>query len=500
MRAHFSALTLAEIFRDLYSNERSGVLTLTQDASEKRLYFDRGMILFAESPEESEDLGPCLVREAHLSTGALTEARASLGGSAGNLELARVLVHRDLIAKDVVAATARTIVERIVRAVFLWENGSAAFAEGPAPDTNLETDILATVEAILGGILGLRGFEPVHDAMRGLDNRLRLRTPAMIPLERLTLSPSHGFILSRVDGNTTMNELLSILPPEEEVVASRFLFGLLILGVLEYDPPVGEAPFRVSDIMRDHADRQAVERIQEQTIRQAYEAVREQSPYDMLGVTPAASRREIERAYDDTKSQFSRDRILPRVRERFRSELAVIESRLVESYITLTQPDRAEAHQGVFAESAAPRRDIEVEDMLVRVEMDKAKSKLALEQANRVADAYYAKARRAMREGDFHNAIQYAKLATSYNASDARYYYLLADCQVRNPEAKWQRMAEENYTRATQLDPWNAGYWVSLGRFYKKRGLKLRAKKQYEEALKLVPNNTELLREMETLG
>lgn len=499
MRAHFSALTLAEIFRDLYLSERTGLLTLTQSASEKRLYLDRGMILFAESSEELEDLGPCLVRDGHLSAGALTEARASLGGSSGNLELARVLVHRDLIAKETIAETARTIVDRVVRATFQWETGSAAFTEGPAPETIIETDILATVETILRGILDLTGFEPVHDAMRGMDNRLRVRTPATIPIERLTLSPSHGFILSRVDGNTTMNELISILPPEEEVVASRFLFGLLTLGVLEYDPSVGAGPFRVSDILRDHADRQALERMQEQAIRQAYVAVREQGPHEMLGVSPSATRREIERAYDETKTEFSRDRLLPRVRERLRSELTVIESRLVESYLTLTQPERNET-QSARAASIASRRDIEVEDMLVRVEMDKAKSKLALEQANRVADAYYAKARRSMREGDFHNAIQYAKLATSYNPSDARYYYLLADCQVRNPEARWQRMAEENYTRATQLDPWNAGYWVSLGRFYKKRGLNLRAKKQYEEALKLVPNNSDLLREMETLG
>ena len=89
-----------------------------------------------------------------------------------------------------------------------------------------------------------------------------------------------------------------------------------------------------------------------------------------------------------------------------------------------------------------------------------------------------------MREGDFHNAIQYGKLAVSHNGEDARYFALLADCQVRNPEARWQRMAEENLTKATELDPWNPEYWISLGRLYKRRGLKLRARRQFEEALK----------------
>ena len=105
-----------------------------------------------------------------------------------------------------------------------------------------------------------------------------------------------------------------------------------------------------------------------------------------------------------------------------------------------------------------------------------------------------------VREGDFHNAIQYGKLAISYKPDDARFYFLVGDSQGRNPEAKWQRMAEQNYARATELDPWNADYWISLGRFYKKRGLKLRARKQFEEALKIVPKHKVATEELETLG
>jgi tetratricopeptide (TPR) repeat protein len=131
--------------------------------------------------------------------------------------------------------------------------------------------------------------------------------------------------------------------------------------------------------------------------------------------------------------------------------------------------------------------------------MDKTKSKLAAEEAGRVAETYYSKARKAVREGDYHSAIQYGKLAISYNDADARFYFMLADCQVRNPEAKWQRMAEQNYAKATELDPWNTEYWISLGRFYKKRGLKLRARKQFEEALKLAPSHSVATEELQSL-
>jgi tetratricopeptide (TPR) repeat protein len=126
-------------------------------------------------------------------------------------------------------------------------------------------------------------------------------------------------------------------------------------------------------------------------------------------------------------------------------------------------------------------------------------SKRLLEENARVADSYYGKARKFMREGDFHNAIQYGKLAISYAPEDARYYSLLAECHVRNPEARWQRAAEQNFLRAAELDPWNADYKLSLGRFYKKRGLKLRARKQFEAALTVVPGLEDAIRELEAL-
>ncbi|HKQ61173.1 MAG TPA: DUF4388 domain-containing protein [Candidatus Polarisedimenticolaceae bacterium] len=495
MQTHFSAQTLAEVFRDLYLSERTGVLALSRSDSEKQIYFERGLILLAESQQEGLDLGSRLVQEGKISPGALDEARRSIEQPQ---DLGLALVNRGLIAKALLPPTARKLIDDIVRSVFQWEGGTARFDELPGVPEVFESDVLATCEVILHGIGAMTGFEPIFEAMQGLDNRLRVRRPTPVPLERLTLSPQHGFILSRVDGSTTVRDVLSILPPDEEASACRFLFGLLLLGVLEYDPPVGDGPFRVANILRDHADRQALERLQEQTIRQAYTQMREQNPYQVLGVSHSASAEAIERAYEEAKALFSRDRILPRVREKQRSELAVIESRLIEAYLKLTQPETDGALRAEHG--AAPREEHAVEDLLMRVELDKTKSKLALEEASKVADTYYAKARKAVREGDYHNAVQYGKLAISYNQQDARFYYLLGECQARNPEARWQRMAEQNFNQAATLDPWNPEYRITLGRFYKKRGMSLRARRQFEEALKLSPSNETATAELKSLG
>ena len=41
--------------------------------------------------------------------------------------------------------------------------------------------------------------------------------------------------------------------------------------------------------------------------------------------------------------------------------------------------------------------------------------------------------------------------------------------------------------------------WLNLGRLYKQRGMKLRARKNFEQALRLVPNKPEILKEIAKL-
>ena len=496
MQSHFSSQTLSEIFRDLYLGERTGVLELDREGAQKRIWFSRGLIHYAESKEDFERLGKRLVQDKLLSAGALQEAEA---GRTTGVSLAQGLVNRGLISRESLSKAIKAIIDSVVRSVFLWEGGAARFKDETDTEPVFDTDVLMTFEVILQGIFTMTDFDPIGEAMRGLDNQIRLRNPAPLPVERLTLSASHGFILSRVDGTCAVSEVLSVLPQHEEALALRFLFGLLVMGVLEYNPALGDGPFRVANILRDHADRRALERMQEQTIRQAYAQMRTQNPYEVLSVTPSTGRQAIEQAYEEAKGLFSRDRLLSSIRDQFRSELAVIESRLIEAYLRLTQAETGDVvKHGMAARTA--KENIGVDDLLVRVELDKTESKVALEKSKKVASGYYTKALKAQREGDFHNAIQYGKLAISYDPEDAKLFSLLAECQVRNPGPRWQHQAEQNFTKATELDPWNATYWLNLGRFYKKRGLKLRARKQFEEALKLVPEHPEAENELAALG
>jgi tetratricopeptide (TPR) repeat protein len=60
----------------------------------------------------------------------------------------------------------------------------------------------------------------------------------------------------------------------------------------------------------------------------------------------------------------------------------------------------------------------------------------------------------------------------------------------------YRKEAEKNFIRATKLEPWNAEAYVGLGVLYKKEGLHIRAKKQFERALQIDPDHKIALREL----
>src|SRR5262245_34195064 len=79
MNGPFVPSSLAEIFRDLFLTERSGILSLSRTEVRKRVYFDRGMIFFADSSLEDEGLIDFLVHARTLGSQDLAGIRGARG-------------------------------------------------------------------------------------------------------------------------------------------------------------------------------------------------------------------------------------------------------------------------------------------------------------------------------------------------------------------------------------------------------------------------------------
>src|SRR5262245_44885004 len=445
METTVSPGAVAETFRNAFLSEESGVLSVRFGDKAYSIFFDRGLVSGADG-ENREEGAP----------------------SSGER---------------------RTV--RLIELAFSCIPDEVEFHPTQPPAEGSESDILRTVELFLQGVRAMGGFEDIRQALVGLDQRLALRINPSVPLERLTLKPIHGFVLSRLTGAMTFGEIAATVGPEDEMEAARFIFALLLLGSVVADPPFPHGPFKVEVLLNDHRREYAREEAETAFVRETYAAVGRMNPYEILGIDEAASSEEIRRAYDERKRALQSDRFLARVRTRMRRELTVIESRLTEVFLAIQ--GRASIQDGV------PVEDLDFEALSLRREVTKTEVAATLDEQERTAEAYYGKAKKYFGVADYYNCIQYCQQALRQN-ENARYHFLLAEAQARNPDRRWQKMAEQSYLSAIKLDPWNADYLVVLGQFYRKQGFAVRARKQFEKALSMQPSHERAREELSAIS
>lgn len=448
----FSPAEVAERFRDIFISEETGSLEVHSSVNLYAVRFHQGLLVGADSAGNPPD--------------------GDVAGTATDL------------SRDVVDRCFACIPDRV------------EFKDAPPSAGESQGDVLRTVEALLSGVRLMSRFETIHEAMLASEHRLVLKPNPSVPLEGLALKPIHGFLLSRLDGSFSFSELGSTLAPVEESEAVRFIFALLLLGSVALNPPLSSGPFRTELLLADHLRDAARARSEIAFIRDLYAALQTQNPYEMLGLRETATSEDVERAHKERRQACGSDRFLVRVRGKMRHELRIIDCRLTEAYMALTTGGVRDLTASVLAGVGdAPDFD----SLALRREVTKTDAAASIDEQERLAEQYYMTAKKYFNQADFHNCIQYSTLAIKQAEQVARYHLLLGEAQARNGDHRWQKAAERSFLRATQLDPWSADYLVILGQFYKRQGLRVRARRQFERAIEIQPGHPRAKEELSQL-
>jgi curved DNA-binding protein CbpA len=99
---------------------------------------------------------------------------------------------------------------------------------------------------------------------------------------------------------------------------------------------------------------------------------------------------------------------------------------------------------------------------------------------------------------DFHEAVQQLRVAVRLVPEEPRYHAALSLALAHNPH--WVREAIESIERAIQLAPQEPGYHLEMARLLDGQGLKLRARKAAEAALRLAPQDARVVVAAAELG
>jgi DnaJ-class molecular chaperone len=184
--------------------------------------------------------------------------------------------------------------------------------------------------------------------------------------------------------------------------------------------------------------------------------------YETLGVPRTANTAAIRKAY----FQIARDRHPDR----------------------FSDPEQREKAEAFFTDATAAFNTLGNEK--TRAEYD---ASLARPQAStpeeRAAEAFSA-AVSADKSGDSAQALEMLQTATHFAPDNARYQEALGRHLARDPGAA--RQAAEALEAAVRLNPKSATAHGALAQLYASRGMKIRARKAAEQALRLAPRDAEI--------
>jgi curved DNA-binding protein CbpA len=531
MRGSLAEGVLPGILRDLYVARRTGRLHFTNGEERRSVLFRHGNIVNAESNVREDRLGETLVR-----LGLLTPAdfdRATEVVVRDKKRLGAALEELGIMApgrlQDVLALQVREILLK----AFGWNDGTFEFEE-LSGDTPVQSEItlkLSTGEMILEAVRRVEDPDVVRYALGDIDRILALSNDPLLRFQNIVLSPTDGFVLSRVDGTLSAREVISLIPvPSAET--QRSLFGLLCTGVIEYTPdrkprPV-EAP-RVADRRAPTAltpvrsavapDRPAAAATEESVPRplsepapltdspaaavspeiearrreilKVHEDLRSKNHFEMLGIGRGANDVQVKEAYFRLAKRFHPDAHHDPALSDLAGKLEAIFIRLAEAYDLLRSPRQRSQYESDLA-ARAPRPEPAPAAEAGPRGPDPA------EEA-RLAAASVQAAEKHFGEGRYWDAIQLLEPAVRRLEGPARNRasLLLARSLAKNP--KWVKQAEETLQQLLHGDPRNVEAHRELAGLYKQHGLRSRAAASLRRVLEIRPDDEAVQAELAEL-
>jgi serine/threonine-protein kinase len=516
---------LFALMRGIQVGARSGHLHFRHGQERRSLRVARGAVAHGTSDVPGQQLGGVLVRYGLLTQ--IDLERATERALQGRRRLGRVLVELGLLDEASVRQAVGIHVREIVSEVASRGDGSFVFEELAHEPVEGEAPAHSIGELILEAARRIQSPEVVRRTLGDVDRTVSQSTQPVLRAQRLALTATEGFLLSRIDGTTTAREAMALVPiPLEDV--ERNLFALLSTGEVEYvaparpragarraradptpAPPSLEAARR-EGMLRDAARaaelraasvREAIEARQAGELRRreilaAHDGLTRLNLFEVLGVGPSCSTGEVEAAFRRLAMSFHPSVPLDASLEDLRARREQVYARQLEAYETLRDLDRRLEYRarlkGPSGErSEAPAR-LPAERQAVSLYADGPLDPAAVLDGIR-------EAQKLLKGGKTWDSIQLLEsiIPRTQGHNRFRAQVLLARAFLKNP--KWTKRAEDLLHRVVREAPEHAEAYVVLGHIYRGGDLPTRAIAMYRRALSLHPAHPEAAEALQAL-
>ncbi|MCX6559527.1 MAG: DnaJ domain-containing protein [Candidatus Aminicenantes bacterium] len=431
-----------------------------RDDWERTLAFHDGGLIFAKTNVPGERLGAILANLGRLSPedAASIPSLTSSGQMIGEALIAkRLITHKDLYE----ALLAQ--MSRITLALFSEFEAQFHF-EARERIVDIDFEMRMYLPQLIE--LGIREM-PFHPA---LIDFLGLKFPvAGGSGSSKTLSADEKILLASLDGRRS-GEATSATSALEPKTFWKTLFLLYCLDLARWQEPAPAAasvPEASPEPPASSAPPDAPAEIPTEIgeVLEFHSRLPKLDYYQILGVGRAAGEDEIKKAYFKLARKFHPDRFGRQADSEIREKIDAVFDAVTKAYRTLTSRDKRAMYSSKQA-GPAPADD---------------------KDRGRNAEIRFRQGKTLFSQGRYEEALALLEEAVRLKDDKGDYYLLLAMAESKVPDLS--KKAERNFLRAIEIEAWNPEAYVGLGYLYKREGLALRARKQFEKALELDPEH-----------
>ena len=343
MDGQLSEHPLAELISEISEKALSGALRVERERVKAVVYFEAGALVYATSNLRVHRLSEHL-RQQGIASGTVNE-------SASDVVLAEALLSEGQLTRQQLDGILAEQAASVLRVMLLWTDGAWGFDGRARLSESIQVKV-ATRQLLLEAT---RRLDPQFASSRFPDGSETV-SPASDPLEALNLLPTEAFVLSRVEGSISVDDLIA-LSGLRESEAKQGIYGLLLVGLLRR----ASRPPAFKELTPQAARSQAAKAKAASTIKAPAQPAREppsvEKPdprreldaflarleeasdhYEVLDISPTADLVEIKRMYHFIARNFHPDRFHDLAGTDSHTSLQSAFARITQAYETLTNP------------------------------------------------------------------------------------------------------------------------------------------------------------------
>jgi hypothetical protein len=229
LQGDFEGLTLASILQLLCNDQKTGVLTVTSDAEESRVFFDQGTIVYASASLKEARLGSLMRADGVISADQLQKCLAL--AKEEKMHLGKILVDKGYISLETLKKYNTKQVEAILYNLLFWKKGRFEYKDAKL---NLKGMIITQLNPMKLILEASRRIDELSVLQKYIpsDRIVFKMSGKMQSKEEIKLNANEWRILSLIDGTRTVRRIIDESGYDEFAVYKIF-FSVISSGLIE---------------------------------------------------------------------------------------------------------------------------------------------------------------------------------------------------------------------------------------------------------------------------